>query len=253
MDSAHRSSGIKKSIAFYLILIIVVLASTFFFDLSAAFVAYSIIIFIAYILKKQEGGFNWGLTWKSGFVFGLALISLIFFIELGLGWIEIDEVLPDAVYILTGALIFEILVSMGEEMSFRGYMLPNLMNSIGERKAIIATSVLFSGLHIPSILYLGMEKLNVLIMFATITAAGILLSLLYLADGLKMSCGFHFSWNFFQYHVFSLRGGFGILGLNAANPLFTGGSAGPEAGLSGLLMLLFGILLLKIVHPLRKE
>ncbi len=254
MDSkTDRTTGVKRSIGFYLILIFVVLTSAHFFAMSAALAAYLIIILTAYILKKREGGFRWGSSWKSGFLFGLVLISSIFILELALGWIKLEEMYPNVFYILTGAVIFELLVSLGEEMSFRGYILPNLIESIGQRNAIVATSLLFAGLHIPSILMLGMEKFNVIIMFATITAAGILMALLYLTDGLKMSTGFHFSWNFFQYHIYSLRGGFGIFGLTAANPEYTGGSAGPEAGIIGLFVLVLGILLLLVVSPLRKE
>jgi len=248
-----RIDGMKKSILFYLVLIFIILASMYFFAFSAALVAYSIIIFLTYILRRKDGGFRWGNSWKSGFMFGLVLISLIFFLELVSGWIKLGELYPDVFYILTGAVIFEILVSIGEEMSFRGYILPNLTETIGLRNAVIATSLLFAGLHIPSILLLGMGKFNALIMFATVTAAGVLLALLYLIGGLKMSSGFHFSWNFFQYHIFSLRGGFGIFGLTAANPAFTGGEAGPEAGLLGLFVLIVGILILLIVPVLRKE
>ena len=254
MDSKKgRVDGVKKGFLFYLFLITVVLASMYFFDLIAGLVAYSIIILASYILKKQEGGFRWGSSWKSGFMFGLALISSIFFLELVLGWIKLEEVYPNIVYILSGALIFELLVSLGEEMSFRGYILPNLIAGVGQRNAILITSVLFAGLHTPSILLLGLGKFNAIIMFATISLAGILLALLYLTGGLKMSSGFHFSWNFFQYHIFSLRGGFGIFGLTASNPEFTGGSAGPEAGLLGLFAFVIGILVLLAVSALRKE
>ncbi len=254
MDSkTDRKNGITKSIIFYAILTLVVLASMYFFALSAALVAYSIIILIAYFLKKQDGGFRWGMSWKFGFVFALVLISSIFVIELVFGWIKLEGMSRDAIYILAGAVIFELLVSIGEEMSFRGYILPNLIKSIGQRDAVIATSLLFAMLHIPSILLLGLEKFNAIIMFATITAAGIILALLYLIDGLKMSSAYHFSWNFFQYHIFSLRGGFGIFGLTAEKPEFTGGLVGPEAGLLGLFVLIIGILVLLVIAPLRKE
>ncbi len=246
-------TGIKRSLAFYLILVLVVLASMYFFALSAALIAYSIIILLTCVLKTKEGGFRWGSSWKPGFLFGFLLISFIFILELGLGWIKLEEIYQDAFYILIGAVIFELLVTFGEEMSFRGYILPNLTRSIGQKNAIVATSLLFAGLHIPSIVALGMVKFNAIIMFTAITSAGILLSLLYVIGGLKMSSGFHFSWNFFQYHIFSLRGGFGIFGLTAANPEFTGGLAGPEAGLIGLAVLLLGILILLLAFPLRKE
>lgn len=250
---ADKTIGVTRSAIFCLILIFIVLASMYFFALSAALIAYLTIILVAYVFKTRDSDFMWGTSWKSGFLFGFILISIVFFVELGLGWIKLEELYPGTVYILIGAAVFELLVSIGEEMSFRGYILPNLIDSIGQRNAVITTSVLFAGLHIPSILMLGMEKFNAIIMFFTVIAAGILLALLYLAGGLKMSSGFHFSWNFFQYHIFSLRGGFGIFGLTAANPEFTGGLAGPEAGLLGLFVLVLGILILLVMIPLRKE
>jgi membrane protease YdiL (CAAX protease family) len=254
MDSrADRKNGITKSIIFYAVLTVVVLVSMYIYAISAALAAYSIIILIAYLLKRQEGGFRWGVSWKFGFLYALILISSIFVIELVFGWIKLEDLSNDAIYILAGAVIFELLVSIGEEMSFRGYILPNLIKSIGQRDAVIATSLLFAMLHIPSILLLGLGRFNELIMFATITAAGIILALLYLIDGLKMSSAYHFSWNFFQYHIFSLRGGFGIFGLTAAKPEITGGLVGPEAGLLGLFVLILGILILLVIAPLRKE
>lgn len=248
-----RKNGLTKSVIFYAILTLVVLLSMYFFALSSALVAYSIIILIAYLFKRKEGGFMWGASWKFGFSYAFILMSLIFVIEFALGWIELEGMSRDFYYILIGAMVFELLVSIGEEMSFRGYILPNLIESIGRRDAVIVTSLLFAMLHIPSILLLGLEKFNAIIMFATITAAGILLALLYLIDGLKMSSAYHFSWNFFQYHIFSLRGGFGIFGLTAAKPEFTGGLVGPEAGLLGLFVLIIGILVLLVIAPLRKE
>jgi membrane protease YdiL (CAAX protease family) len=254
MDSrADRIIGITRSINFYAFLTLVILVSMYFFALSAALVAYSIIIFTAYLLKRKEGGFRWGASWKFGFVFAFILISSIFVIELVFGWIKIEVMSSDAIYILAGAVIFELLVSIGEEMSFRGYILPNLIKNMGQRNAVIATSILFAMLHIPSMLLLGLGKFNAVIMFVTITVAGIILALLYLIDGLKMSSAYHFSWNFFQYHIFSLRGGFGIFGLTAARPEITGGLVGPEAGLLGLFVLILGILILLVIAPLRKE
>jgi len=113
---------------------------------------------------------------------------------------------------------------------------------IEKKKAIALSSFLFSILHIPSILAIGLEKSNTVIMFLTIFTAGILLALMYLKGGLKMSTGFHFSWNYFQYHIYSLRSGFGIYSVTVIKPEFTGGYAGPEAGILGILALLIGIL-----------
>jgi hypothetical protein len=233
--------GLKKLLLFYSILAVVVLVSMFSLGWSAALIAYSVFIISSIIFKRPEGKFFWGDSFKKGFKFGLVLITIIFLVEVGLGWIKYVELLPNTIYLLIGAVIFEVLVSLGEEMSFRGYILPNLMKSMGAVSAVVISSLLFAGLHLPSILLLGIGSFNSVIMFSTIIAASILLSLLYFKGGLKMSSGFHFSWNFFQYHIFSLRSGFGIFGLTAAKPEFTGGIAGPEAGILGLLVTIIGI------------
>lgn len=247
-----NSTGTRRGLAFYLILTLIVVASVYFPEM--AFISYFLIIASAYVFNNGESRFRWGTSWKFGFIFGFILISMVFMLELGLGWIKFEELYPDTLYILAAAIVFEVLASVGEELSFRGYILPNLRNSLGTRNAIMATSVLFAGLHIPSIYALGIGPFNAVIMLITVSIAGILLALLYLADGLKMSCGFHFSWNLFQYHIFSLRSGFGIFGLTATKPALTGGQAGPEAGIIGLLMLLLGVSVLWTLFPvLRKE
>ncbi len=241
----NLSNGIRKSIVFYLILTFIVLLSTYFSVV--AFFSYFFIIAMLYILQKRYGGFRWGSSWKSGFFFGFCLISSIFLIEYGLGWVRLTELVPAAFYILAGGLVFELFVSAAEELSFRGYILSNLMEKLGMRSAVILTSLLFAGLHIPSMLALDIRQFNLFIMFITITVAGIILARLYLIDGLMMSIGFHFSWNFFQYHVFSLRSGLGIFGITVEKPEFTGGLAGPEAGIIGLFALLFAAALIHIL------
>lgn len=233
--------GLKKLLLFYSILAVVVFLSMYYVGWSAALIAYSIFIAASIIFKRQEGKFFWGNSFKKGFKFGLILITIIFLVEFGLGWIKYENLLPDTYYLLIGAVIFEVLVSLGEEMSFRGYILPKLMKSMGAVSAVVISSLFFAGLHIPSILLLGIGSFNSVVMFTTIIAASILLSLLYFRGGLRMSSGYHFSWNFFQYHIFSLRSGFGIFSLTAAKPEFTGGMAGPEAGILGLLVTIIGI------------
>lgn len=236
----HRT-GFHNVIVFYVLLALVIFASMNFPQWSAALIGYSLIIFASYLFRKREGGFFWGASLKPGFLFGFLLISLVFIIEFGLGWLTFGELYPHALSILMAALVFEILVSIGEEMAFRGYILPDLMKKLGLGPAIFLSSLMFAGLHIPSIMILGMEVFNTYLMVTSMFAAGILLALLYLQGGLTMSSGFHFSWNFFQYHVFSLREGFGIFGLFAAKPEFTGGHAGPEAGVMGFLAIMLGI------------
>ena len=238
----RKMTDLKKLALFYAILAVVVVVSMYYLGWSAALIAYSVIIVTSIIFKRKEGNFFWGHSLKTGFMFGLVLITIIFILELGFGWIKYEELFPNVIYLLIGAVIFELLVSFGEEMAFRGYVLPNLIKKMGVVSAVLVSSFFFAGLHIPSILLLEIGLFNGVVMFTTIIFASILLSLLYFKGGLKMAGGFHFSWNFFQYHIFSLRSGFGIFGLSATKPEFTGGLAGPEAGILGLIVTIIGIL-----------
>ncbi len=254
MGPKKYSRGSRNCFFFILILTLIVTSSYYFPEVS--FISYLLIVVLFFIFKKIEkyditrwGGAG---SYRSGMVFGFVLISMIFILELGLGWIKFDGIMPDAANILMTGILFELLVSIAEELSFRGYILPCMEKSIGRWKAIFLTSVLFAALHIPSILFIGMPLFNASVMFLAVTMAGVLLSLMYFTNGLKTSIGFHFSWNFFQYHVFSLRSGLGILGVTAIRPEFTGGQAGPEAGILGLVAIITGIILLFLIPGLRK-
>ncbi len=254
MDWKTYHDGLRNCLFFISILSIIVMSSYYFPEMS--FISYLLIVVLFLIFKKRQKHAitRWGGkgSHRSGIIFGFVLISMIFILELGLGWIKFDGIVPGAVNILITGVLFEFLVSIAEELSFRGYILPCMEKSIGRWKAIFMTSVIFAALHIPSILFLGLPPFNAIVMFLTVTMAGVLLSLLYFTNGLKTSIGFHFSWNFFQYHLFSLRSGLGIFGVTAIRPEFTGGQSGPEAGILGLVAIITGIILLLLFPGLRK-
>jgi membrane protease YdiL (CAAX protease family) len=116
------------------------------------------------------------------------------------------------------------------------------------------SSLFFSILHVPSILTIQkISTANILIMLVTITLAEIILALCYIYDGLLMSMGFHFAWNFSQYHIFSLRESFGgILTLESEQPLITGGTLGPEAGLLGTIVVVLALAIVISRLPSKK-
>lgn len=229
-----------RAILFYIILILIVISAILIWYI--AIIAYILVIILAYIFKQYEHEkFIWGHDNTTGIFLGFVLVFGIFLIELIFGWIKINGLHPQATSILLSGLILEILVAMGEETSFRGYILPNIEKDIGLQGAIVLSSIMFSFIHLPSMILLDISLLNALIMFTTIMLAGVLVAICYLYNGLKMAIGFHFAWNFFQYHVFSLREDFGILDLSVARSIITGGNTGPEAGVLGLIMMLIGL------------
>jgi membrane protease YdiL (CAAX protease family) len=210
--------------------------------------AYFVLILLPVIYKRYDGeSFVWGHRFFKGAILGFILITMIFLIELASGFLRIEDLLPDFQGILIAGIILQGIVAFGEELPFRGYILPDMQKRFGLWKAVILSSFFFSLLHIPSILVLKTSGASIIIMVLTLTFAEMLLAFCYLYDGLRMSIGFHFAWNFFQYHVYSMREGFGgIFKITSGYQLVTGGNLGPEAGLLGLFVVVMALVIVFI-------
>ncbi|MCX9009839.1 MAG: CPBP family intramembrane metalloprotease [Candidatus Methanoperedens sp.] len=230
---------------FYIIVVLIIIASSASVIWVPLF-AYTVLILLPVVYKRYEREpFIWGRHFTRGALLGFTLITMIFLIELASGFLRIDDLLPDVQSILIAGIILQGIVAIGEELPFRGYVLPDLAKKYGPWKAVILSSSFFSLLHIPSILAQDISSsTSIMIMLLTIMFAEILLAVCYLYDGLMMSIGFHFTWNFFQYHVYSLREGFGgILKITSDYKLVTGGELGPEAGLLGLFVVVLALVI----------
>ncbi|PKL53844.1 MAG: hypothetical protein CVV36_04900 [Candidatus Methanoperedenaceae archaeon HGW-Methanoperedenaceae-1] len=206
---------------------------------------YMVLITLPIIIKKYEGeSFVWGRRFMKGVYLGFILMTMIFLLELASGLIHINEMTPEIKVTLISGIILQAIVALGEELPFRGYVLPDLEKRYGTWNAVFLSSALFSVLHVPSVLTLDVSNANIIIMLVAITVAEVLLALCYLYDGLRMAIGFHFAWNFFQYHVYSLREGFGgMLVISADSPIITGGELGPEAGILGMSVLMIAFII----------
>ena len=104
---------------------------------------------------------NWWIDLDFGLLLGALMMTFIFLVELAAGWITISEIFytanasqPFLVVILLPVLL-ALIVGIAEELTFRGYLLLNLVEGfnlrmIGPRWALIL-SWLFtsssSGLH----------------------------------------------------------------------------------------------------------
>jgi hypothetical protein len=131
-----------------------------------------------------------------------------------------------------------LLVALGEELVFRGYLLVNLREGIGPVLALALTSLLFGLFH-------SLNPNFNLLALVNITLAGAALGYGWLVTGsLWLPMAYHFSWNFFQGPVFSLPvsgvryGGLLAVADRGTAPLITGAAFGPEGGLVGTLALL---------------
>lgn len=198
-----------------------------------------------------------GVWWTDlgvGAALGVALVGGAYGVGLALGVYEasLDPAGP-AGYPLVAwlALVALTMVAVGvyEELLLRGYVLTNLAEGftafLGRRTAILAalalSSAAFGLLHgsNPSASTLGL---------VTITLAGVLLGLGYVATGdVALPIGLHVTWNLAHVllgvPVSGLRLGVHLVETETAGPeLLHGGSFGPEGGLLGLAATLVGCL-----------
>jgi len=212
-------------------------------------------------------GAGWWLDLFFGMVLGALLMTVVFFVELGLGWITITGAFetdgteaPFAVSMLFPAATF-VCVGIYEETLFRGYQLKNAAEglnypSLGPRGAVliawVLSSVFFGVVHTDNPNATSISTLNIFL-------AGLLLGLGYVLSGeLAIPIGLHITWNFFQGAVygFPVSGyesfGATLLTIKQGGPeLWTGGSFGPEGGLLIPTVMLLGISLIALWTRLR--
>ena len=128
------------------------------------------------------------------FIMASAFIFLMLSDEIVFGNIKLD--IKKLVYML----LLYIVVSLTEEILFRGYILRNFMYSFNRLYALLLSSVLFSIAH-------GINPNFDFQAFINLFLAGILLGISYTyTKNLWFPISLHFSWNFFQ----------SLLGLNAS-------------------------------------
>jgi membrane protease YdiL (CAAX protease family) len=211
------------------------------------FILYLIIILVVLYFSKS---LKWGKSPLSGLLFGSVLIGAVFLIEIIAGWIKVEG------FDLNPALFFQFLVlqvfvAVGEELSFRGYILKNLIDETGTKKGIILSSIMFSAIHIPSIIYYRLDASRGIVAIAVVGLIGAILAMLYLVYGLMSSIGFHFAWNFLQYNVFALSlSQPGLMDSRILKTNFiTGGNYGPEAGIAGLVLIFFALIMFTKKYP----
>jgi uncharacterized protein len=211
-------------------------------------------------------GAGWWLDLFFGLVLGALLMTVVFLVELGLGWVKVTGAFevpggaPFVISILFPAATF-VCVGLSEEMVSRGYQLKNAAEglnypALGPSGAIllawISSSVFFGVLHADNPNATPISTLNIVL-------AGLMLGFGYVLSGeLAIPIGLHITWNFFQGAVY----GFPVSGFGAFGPtlltteqggpdLWTGGSFGPEGGLLVPGIMLLGMSLVALWTHLR--
>ncbi len=133
-----------------------------------------------------------------GIFIGFGCIAAGFLILYVSGYVYIERLSADTSY-LAGSLIFFFMVSWIEEISFRGYILNNLMDSFHPHIALLLSSTLFALFHVFN------NDLS-LLAFTNLILAGILLGIIFIyTRTIWFALSLHFSWNFFQGPVFGFR------------------------------------------------
>lgn len=233
-----------NSILFYGILLIILWINVLFMSRDFLWLFYSIIILMSYVVI---GNIRWGRRMWYGLFVGAAMVTTIFIIELASGMVRVTGFPGMSFGILLLSVGLQVLVSLGEEMAFRGYILRNMLNEMKAPRAVLYSSVLFSVIHVPSMIFHQMGPLHSGIMATVVLLFSVLASLLYLRYGLLSAVGLHLGWNAFQYNVFSMQSRFeGLLEVDYASwgILFSGGELGPEAGILGMIVMTAGVLVL---------
>ncbi|MAU16067.1 MAG: CPBP family intramembrane metalloprotease [Muricauda sp.] len=181
--------------------------------LIVSFFAFLGTVLVIYLFMKKidkEPFGNLGLYWKShkrgavvGLLTGLAImiisyLFLFFFKEIKF----VKTTFLSGDFFSTILLFF--IVSLSEEIMFRGYVLRNLMGSMNNFIALLISAMVFALMHAanPNLSLIG--NINLFL-------AGVLLGLPYIyTKNLMFPIAFHFSWNYFQ----SLFG-FNVSGLDS--------------------------------------
>jgi uncharacterized protein len=204
-------------------------------------------ITLAFVFRRfvdRQSVRSMGFAWKghqrhawTGFLLAIVLLGIGSLILYGTQRIDWLETRLDVNAIVSGLVLFA-LTALSEEITFRGYILNNLLLSMPRWPALGAVTVLFALVH------LGNAHLNV-VAVVNLLAGGLLLGINYVyTHNLWFSVFFHFSWNFFQGTVL----GYEVSGLSGqsiwhmerkGDDLLTGGAFGFEgsAVATGLLLL----------------
>jgi membrane protease YdiL (CAAX protease family) len=189
-----------------------------------------------------------------GAAFGAGMQTLVFVLEYASGSLHVSALAPIRADVISWATIIPLLAiaALAEELPLRGYLFQNLRVAWGDPLALAATSLLFALLHLANP---GAHR-DVLLTLTGIVAAGawFCVSVIW-TRSLWLALGAHIAWNLFEGPVYGFPVSGLVIGGNSAvksvvdGPTWlTGGSFGPEAGVSSLVALAAGAVVLYILH-----
>lgn len=171
------------------------------------------------------------LTLGLGLGLGVLSVALLFSLEYGAGWIEIDRANQNQfVAALLPTLVLALLISLVEELIFRGFLLNQLQHDYTAWVAAVSSSLLFAVLH------LVWEGAEITPQLPGLWLMGIVLVIARWADGgnLGLACGLHAGW---VWSMASLDTAQFVEYTDRGSEWLTGLKKQPLAGGMGLLLL----------------
>ncbi len=202
-----------------------------------------------------------------GLFMGIFLISFVFLFEYLQGWITIEKTFfvageKNFTLRMIESVLLYIYVGFYEEAFSRGYMIKNFSEGMNFKNTGQAFAVIFAVLFTSFLFGLGHagNPNSTFIAWWNIIIIGVLLGYTFVVTkSLAIPIGIHITWNFFQGAVF----GFPVSGNpvtvtflkieQSGNPLWTGESFGPEAGLVIYFVAFLWLILLHIWLRLNKR
>ena len=147
--------------------------------------------------------------------------------------------------VLAGPLLITAIVGYWEELVFRGYLLQNMAEGLGMRRAVVMSCLLYGLVHAANP-NAGLLSTAIIVLFGYLRIYG------YLGTGqLWLSMGMHWGWNFFQGSVF----GYAASGHTEAQTLIaheavaadwlSGGAFGPEASVLTIPVVVLALLIMR--------
>ena len=199
-------------------------------------------------------GAGWWIDLAFGCLLGIFLMSAIFLIQQALGWVSVsgsfDPLAAGSVAgPMLGMLFFFLCVGITEELWMRGYVIPNIAETVRSRRFGDRAAVVFALLFAATVFgLLHVANPNASVVSTTgVIYAGIVLGLPFVWTGsLAIPIGLHFTWNaaqglLFGFPVSGIKDFPSVLQIEQGGPAaWTGGEFGPEAGLLSVLVLTLG-------------
>jgi uncharacterized protein len=206
--------------------------------------------------RMSDYGFHLSRKWWTDLAFGLVLGALLLFgvlaVELAMGWVKVTGSIapspgqPFVATILVGVVAVAA-VAFGEEASYRGYPIKNLVEGVGRAWwgiviAVLIPAAFFGLAHASNENATWLSTINIVM-------SGLMFGTGYVLTGeLALPIGLHFGWDFVQGFVFGVvadgkkYGSVLVLADDSSATLWTGQPYGVEGGLMGTAAFIAGFL-----------